>query len=224
MVMIMVMIILQIDSNRMFSGFIGDCKISQVYCKWKSHVQKYDSTFSFVVRFQCTSIKVVCTVSKFPSCSRQPATVACWPLWKFGPIDWLIDWLVGPQKLFFTFWNQFNLGHASTQSCELPKRPILHIKIERCCTAHLEKNKATALRKKSPTICGGLSPLSPSWIGKKGWPKPASDFANSTTQSTSTTTLQEFIGDSARATSYQNDLQVHESMLPWILNYALQSI
>ena len=138
--------------------------------------------------------------------------------------NWLIDWLVGPQKLFFTFWNQFNLGHASTQSCELPKRPILHIKIERCCTAHLEKNKTTALRKKSPTICGGLSPLSPSWIGKKGWPKPASDFANSTTQSTSTTTLQEFIGDSARATSYQNDLQVHESMLPWILNYALQSI
>ena len=82
--------ILQIDSNRMFSGFIGDCKI--FYCKSKFHVQKYDSTFSFVVSFQYTSIKVVCTVSKFPSCSRQPATVACWSLWKFGPIDWLIGW------------------------------------------------------------------------------------------------------------------------------------
>ena len=49
-----------IDSNRMFSGFIGDCKI--FYFKSKFHVQKYDSTFSFVVSFQCTSIKVVSTV------------------------------------------------------------------------------------------------------------------------------------------------------------------
>ena len=68
----------------------------------------------------------------------------------WGSLVQLIDWLVGPQKLFFTFLNQFNLGHASTQSCELPKRPILHfIKIERCCTAHLQKNKTTALRKKN---------------------------------------------------------------------------
>ena len=37
--------------------------------------------------------------------------------------------------------------------------------------------------------------------------------ADSRTQSTSTTLL-EFIGDSVRATSYQVDLQVHESMLP----------
>ena len=116
-----------------------------------------------------------------------------------GSLVQLIDWLVGPQKSFFTCLNQFNLGHASTQSCELPKRPILHIKIERCCTAHLQKNKTTALRKKkAQRFCGGLSPLSPSWIGKKGWPKPASDFADSTTQNTSTTTLLEFIGDSWR--------------------------
>ena len=70
-----------------------------------------------------------------------------------GNLVQLIDWLIGPQKLFFTFLNQFNLGHASTQSCELPKRPILHfIKIEGCCTAHLQKNKTTALRKKMPKL------------------------------------------------------------------------
>ena len=40
----------------------------------------------------------------------------------------------------------------------------------------------------------------------------------------SATTLLEFIGDSVRASSHQVDLQVHESMLPWILNYTLQSI
>ena len=45
-----------------------------------------------------------------------------------GSLVQFIDWLVGPQKLSFTCLNQFNLGHASTQSCELPKRPILHIK------------------------------------------------------------------------------------------------
>ena len=69
-----------------------------------------------------------------------------------GSLVQLIDWLVGPQKLFFTFLNQINLGHASTQSRELPKRPILHIKIEGCCTAHLQKNKTTALRKKMPKL------------------------------------------------------------------------
>ena len=79
-------------------------------------------------------------------------------------------------------------------------------------------------------ICGGLSPLSP-WIGKKGWPNEldqenmcSSQRVTSDTGTGSTTTLLEFIGDSVRASSYQVDLQVHESMLPWILNYTLQSI
>ena len=80
--------ILQIDSNRMFSRVIGDYKILQVYCKSKFSVQKYDSMSSFVVSFQCRSIKVVCNVSKFLSYPRQPAPVTCWPLWKFVPIDW----------------------------------------------------------------------------------------------------------------------------------------
>ena len=88
---------------------------------FKSTIQRLALWFAFNVR---VSKLFALQLSKFPSCSRQPAIVACWPLGKFGPIDWL----VGPQKLFFTFLNQFNLGHASTQSCELPKRPILHIK------------------------------------------------------------------------------------------------
>ena len=146
MVMIMVMIILQIDSNRMFSGFIGDCKIFQVYSKSKFHVQKYDSTFSFVVSFQCTSIKVVCTVMVKVFLMLSSTSYCC----VLTPVEvwsnWLIDWLIDcPQKLFFTCLNQFNLGHASIQSCELPKRPILHIKIHKDwtvlhCTPTEEQN------------------------------------------------------------------------------------
>ena len=52
--------------------------------------------------------------------------------------------------------------------------------------------------------------------------EPASDFGQWNRESA--TTLLEFIGDSVRASNYQDDLQVHESMLPWILNYTLQSI
>ena len=53
------------------------------------------------------------------------------------------------------------------------------------------------------------------------WEERMTDFADSRAQITSTTLL-EFIGDSVRASSYQVDVQLHESMLPWIFNYTLQ--
>ena len=101
-------------------------------------------------------------------------------------------------------------------------------------------------------ICRWLWPSSPQYIWNKGWPNELDEKKHKTLCSWlqlggrfsldlrtrewgsqrvtsdngtgSATTLLEFIGDSVRASSYQVDVQVHESMLPWILKYTLQSI
>ena len=100
-----------------------------------------------MLSFQCTSIKVVSTViCNYQSFRHALVNQLLLRADPCGSLVQLIDWLIDcPQKLFFTCLNQFNLGHASIQSCELPKRPILHIKIHKDwtvlhCTPTEEQN------------------------------------------------------------------------------------
>ena len=95
----------------------------------------------------CTKVSVMLSSTSYSYVLTPVKACSNWLMnWLIGwLIGWLIDWLIGPQKLFFTFSNQVNLGHATTQSCELPKRPILHIKSHK---EQVQENKTTALRKK----------------------------------------------------------------------------
>ena len=109
---------------------------------FKSTIQRLALWLAFN-SFQCTSIKVVSTVICNYKSFRHALVNQLQRLLRADPcgnLVQLIDWLVGPQKLSFTYLNQFNLGHASTQSCELPKRPLYKDWTVLHCTPTEEQN------------------------------------------------------------------------------------